>query len=337
LSVVDRPTTSRAPVVPVIGGGPAGMSCALWLHNYGLRPVIIEQESALGGMARRSPYADPWLLGRPNGTTREHAAAFAAHIRKVGVETWLDAQPHELRREHGGFRLEVAVAGQAEARSLSGSALVIATGTRFHGEEWLDRMENAHRLAAAGRVHLGPTAVGEPDADPGAQVLVIGGGDNAFEVSAILLEKGVSVTIVMRSKSPRAQPILVERVRRHAASGRARVLAERTVAALDDDAAGVRVRLDDGSDIIVDRVVLLLGYRPNTDQPWLAGLALEKDADGYLRVDGNMETSCRGVFAIGDVANPVHPCIPTALAAGTMAAREIEKRLARNEALVAGP
>ena len=327
---------SRAPVVPIIGGGPAGMSCALWLHNYGLRPVIIEQESALGGMARRSPYADPWLLGRPDQTTRENAAAFAAHIREVGVETWLGAQPHELRRERGGFRLEVVAAGRAEARSLSGSALVIATGTRFHGEEWLDRMENARRLAAAGRVHLGPAAVGEPDADPGAHVAVIGGGDNAFEVSGILLEKGVSVTIVMRSQAPRAQPLLVERVRKHAASGKARVLAERTVAALDDAGAGVRVLLDDGSDIIADRVVLLLGYRPNTDQPWLAGLALEKDADGYLRVDGNMEMSCRGAFAVGDVANPVHPCIPTAVAAGTMAAREIEKRLARNEALVAG-
>jgi thioredoxin reductase (NADPH) len=334
---MDRPTTSRAPVVPIIGGGPAGMSCALWLHNYGLRPVIIEQESALGGMARRSPYADPWLLGRPNETTRENAAAFAAHIRKVGVETWLDAQPHELRRDRGGFRLEVAVAGQTQPRSLSGPAVVIATGTRCHGEEWLDRMANARRLAAAGRVHLGPTAVGEPDADPGAQVAVIGGGDNAFEVSAILLEKGVSATIVMRAKAPRAQPLLVERVRRHAASGKARVLAERTVAALDDAGAGVRVRLDDGSDIVADRVVLLFGYRPNTDQPWLIGLALEKDADGYLLVDGNMETSCRGVFAVGDVANPVHPCIPTAVAAGTMAAREIEKRLARNEALVAGP
>jgi thioredoxin reductase (NADPH) len=334
---MDRPTTSRAPIVPVIGGGPAGMSCALWLHNYGLRPVIIEQESALGGMARRSPYADPWLLGRPDGTTREHAAAFAAHIRKLGVETWLGAEPQHVRREPDGFRLEVTVAGRADARALSSSALVIATGTQFQGEEWLDWMANARRLAAAGRVHLGPTAIGEPDADRGAHVAVIGGGDNAFEVSAILLESGVRVTIVMRSQAPRAQPVLVERVRKHAASGKARVLAERTVAALDDAGPGVRVRLDDGCELAVDHVVLLFGYRANTDQPWLAGLALEKDAHGYLLVDRNMETSCRGVFAIGDVANPVHPCIPTAVAAGTMAAREIEKRLARNEALVATP
>jgi thioredoxin reductase (NADPH) len=41
-----------------------------------------------------------------------------------------------------------------------------------------------------------------------------------------------------------------------------------------------------------------------------------------------METSCPGAFAVGDVANPIHPCIATAIATGTMAAREIGKRLA---------
>jgi thioredoxin reductase (NADPH) len=326
---MDRPTTSRAPVVPIIGGGPAGMSCALWLHNYGLRPVIIEQESALGGMARRSPYADPWLLGRPNETTRENAAAFAAHVREVGVETWLDAQPRELRRDRGDFRLEVAVAGQTEPRSLSGSAVVIATGTRFHGEEWLERMANARRLAAAGHVHLGPTAVGEPGADPGAQVAVIGGGDNAFEVSRILADKGVRVTLVMRSKTPKAQPVLVDRLRPHQAAGRAKVMAERSVAELDDVGDRIRVRLDDGGDIEVDHLVLLFGYRPNADERWLAELALERDAHGYIAVDRNMRTSREGVFAAGDVANPAHPSVVTAIAGGAVAAREVLRQLAR--------
>ena len=156
---------------------------------------------------------------------------------------------------------------------------------------------------------------------------MVGGGDNAFDVSRVLAEKGVHVTIVMRSKSPHARPQLIDQLRRHEASGTVKVLAGRTVAALDDAGPKVRVRLDGGGEIEVDHVVLLLGYRPNTAEPWLAGLALEKDRDGYLIVDGNMETSCRGVFAVGDVANPVHPCIATAIGSGTMAAREIQKRL----------
>ena len=109
----------------------------------------------------------------------------------------------------------------------------------------------------------------------------------------------------------------------------ATVMTKRTVGALDDGASGVRVRLDGGGDIEVDHVVLLFGYRPNTNEPWLAELALATDALGYLVVDGNMETSCRGVFAVGDVSNPAHPCIATAIASGTVAARTIEQRLAR--------
>ena len=121
---------SRAPIVPIIGGGPAGMSCALWLHNYGLRPVIVERETALGGMARRSPYPNEGLLGQPDQSAREKAAKFADHLGKLAVETWLGSRPQRLRRESDGFRLDITFSGQPEARSLSGPALVIATALR---------------------------------------------------------------------------------------------------------------------------------------------------------------------------------------------------------------
>jgi thioredoxin reductase len=77
------------PIVPIIGGGPAGMSCALWLHNYGFNPVIIEREGALGGMARLTPYPNAWLLGQRGKSGRENALEFAAHMRELAVETWL--------------------------------------------------------------------------------------------------------------------------------------------------------------------------------------------------------------------------------------------------------
>ena len=317
--------------MPIIGGGPAGMSCALWLHNYGMHPVIIEKEGALGGMARLSPYPNEWLLGQCGKSARENAAEFAGHIRELAIETWLGGAPQRLRGEHDGrLRLDVAAA-DAATRSWSSPAIVIATGTRFAGEEWLNHVENARRVAAAGRLHVGAAAVGELSLDSGSHVAVIGGGDNAFDVSRMLAESGVRVTIVMRSKAPRAQPVLVERLRRHQASGMATVMAERTVEALGGGASKVRVRLD-GDDIEVDHVILLFGYRPNANEPWLAELALATDPLGYLVVDGNMETSCRGVFAVGDVSNPAHPCIATAIASGTVAARTIEQRLARADA-----
>ena len=185
---------------------------------------------------------------------------------------------------------------------------------------------NARQFAEQGKLDIGPIPIGESPPPAGAHVALIGGGDNAFDVAHILLQRDVRVTIVMRSKAPQAQPRLVARIEAQVRKGRAAVLAGRTVASLAEAGGRIDLRLDDGSGFTADRIVLLFGYRPNTHQPWLADLALRQNDDGYLEVDGNMQTSCPGVFAVGDVANPAHPCVATAIAAGTMAAREIARQ-----------
>ena len=333
-AVVGSLMTSPGSIVPIIGGGPAGMSCALWLRNYDLQPIIIECDTVLGGMARRSPYPNEWLLGRPGETARENAGAFERHLRQVCAEVWLGERPRQLRRERDGrFRLELVSCGAnssscSASQSLSAATIVIATGTRFNGEQWLGRFDNARRMAERGRVHVGAPWAGEPDADFGLHVAVIGGGDNAFDVARMLVEKGVRVTIVMRTQAPKARPVLVERLRKHASAGMVRILRQRSVRAVEDCDPKVRLQLDDGDRIEADHVILLFGYRPNSDEPWMADLSLEQDRRGFIVVNGNMETSCPGVFAVGDVVNPSHPCIAAAIASGTMAAREIAKRLA---------
>ncbi len=110
-------------------------------------------------------------------------------------------------------------------------------------------------------------------------------------------------------------------------------MAPASVHALEDLGPKLRLQLDSGDRVEADHVLLLLGYRPNSDADWMAKLALAQDRKGYLVVDGNMETSCSGAFAVGDIANPAHPCIATAIGSGTMAAREIGKRLAAQHRL----
>ena len=147
---------SQAPIVPIIGGGPAGMSCALWLHNYGLHPVIIEQERALGGMARRSAYPNDWLLGRPGESARENAAAFAAP-HPAGGDRDLARRPAAAASgaSDGQFRLDVALSGPQAAQ------IDVRPGHRdrdrnaIRGEEWLDRSRTRGGVAQAGRLHLG--------------------------------------------------------------------------------------------------------------------------------------------------------------------------------------
>src|SRR5262245_22194611 len=102
VAVAVEPEPWQAPIVPSVGGGPAGMSCALWLSNYGLRPLIVETQAVFGGMARRDPYPNPWLLGRPGLLGRDNAAEFARHIEAIKVEGWCRARPRHVRRLAGG-------------------------------------------------------------------------------------------------------------------------------------------------------------------------------------------------------------------------------------------
>jgi thioredoxin reductase (NADPH) len=319
----------QVPIVLVIGGGPAGMSCALWLHNAALSPIIIERERVLGGMAQRSPFPNEGFLGRPGETARENAAAFAKHVCHLGIEAWLGAVPVRVRHapEHD-FALDVQLP-DASIHTLLAAVLVIATGTRFAGEEWLDRVRNAREWAKRGRVHVGAPWAGETGNDLGSHVAVIGGGDNAFDVAHMLVDKGVRATIVMRSQTPRAQSLMVDRLRRHENSGMARVIAGRAVKGLQGSHGQLTLHLDDESEFNADHVLLLFGYLPNSEASWMSDLPLARDARGYLKVDANMETSCRGVFAVGDIANPLHPCIATAVGNATKAAREIGRRLQR--------
>src|SRR5262249_18605341 len=104
-------------------------------------------------MARMTPYPNDWLLGQRGKTGRENAAEFAAHVRELGIEIRLGATLQRLQREDAHWRVEVAA--EPGARSRLGAAIVIATGTRFAGEEWLDGVKNARRVAAAGGAPLG--------------------------------------------------------------------------------------------------------------------------------------------------------------------------------------
>lgn len=319
--------------VPIIGAGPAGMSCALWLHNLGLRPLLIERQDALGGMARANPYPNEGLLGRPGETGRQNAEAFARHVAAAGIELRCGARPLRVgRNADNRFDVEVST-GDGREQLMSCPAVVMATGTDFAGEEWLEQVPHARRLARAGRVDLGPTRLGETLADRGAMpdehVVIVGGGDNAFDIGRMLAERGVRVTMLMRSPTPRARPQLIDRLGPFRTAGLVEIVADCAVEALaDDSSALLEVHLDNGRRIAADRVLLLLGYRPRSREAWLTTLAPQMDAQGYLLVDRNMETSCRGLFAIGDVGNPAHPSIATAVASGVVAAQEIQRRVA---------
>jgi thioredoxin reductase (NADPH) len=163
----------------------------------------------------------------------------------------------------------------------------------------------------------------------GKPVAVVGGGDTALEEALHLAHFASAVTVVHRRGELRASKYMQERAHRDPKIVWAwhSVIAE-VLGAEGKGVTGLRLRdVRDGSERIleVDGLFVAIGHQPNTGV--FRGL-LEMDEVGYLKVaPGTTRTSVAGVFAAGDVCDPVYRQAITAAGTGCMAAIEVERFL----------
>jgi thioredoxin reductase (NADPH) len=163
----------------------------------------------------------------------------------------------------------------------------------------------------------------------GKPVAVVGGGDTALEEALHLAHFATAVTLIHRRGELRASKYMQERAHKDPKLSFAwhSVVAE-VLGAEGKGVTGVRLRdVRDGSErtLAVDGLFIAIGHQPNTAV--FHGL-LEMDEVGYLKVTpGSTRTSVAGVFAAGDVADPVYRQAITAAGTGCMAAIEVERFL----------
>lgn len=355
-------TQNKNQNVIIVGGGPAGMSCALWLKNYGLNPIIVERSDILGGLQALSPASNTWLLGWQATLGKDVGAQFAKHIGYERVQVLLRSHlSRATKMEDGNWSVVIArqtdgaesavIVRQPDGAEIgqeieiTASAIVIACGTRFAGKDLIDSVDGARNLA--GKIHIGPPSFLNPQAWFGPAPVVVGGGDNALECAYTLSRRGCRPTLVMRSEVSRASDkSMIEKVEAQVAAGNIIRRAKTSITRIedmwiniDDNRSSKRlcvtIEVDENKEkskksIVGDSILLMLGYEVNTDsvQSALVNVRPAKLQSGHLVVNGDCETDVPGLYAIGDVANPTHPCVATAVAMGTMAARAINARLA---------
>ncbi len=173
----------------ILGGGPAGLSAAIWLKKLGVDVVLLERSSALGGLQRRSPYENLWIPGVQGKTGQDVARALADHAKALGVEVRLNHQAP-------------VVPGEAyETGGISAPFVVIATGST----------PRAGRFVPSATVAIGPGEPMEAIEVTGKRVAILGGGDNAFDQARFVRDRGGEVTVFSRGE-PRAQKMLRETV-----------------------------------------------------------------------------------------------------------------------------
>ena len=280
--------------VIIVGAGPAGVSCAIWLKQLGFKPILLDKNDRCGGAQLLNPYTNTWIATSSGVWGRDVANAMDANVRSQEIETKFQSTVRNAEIAGDTVRVTTGQGGRIDARFL-----VLATGSR---------PRTAGLVARAGLLIGSGAAVASTDFK-GARVAILGGGDSAIESYHVASHKGAaSVTIFARSVRARAS--MLEQV-----DPSQIVVGEYTFAPEKNEINGVRY----------DQV--LVHYGVEAGQESTLGLDLAMRGDGFICTDPNCRTSNHLVYAIGEVAGRAHPCCATAMADGVVAAKDLQRRL----------
>lgn len=312
-------------VVAIIGGGPAGMSCAIWLKNLGLYPIILEKNEQLGGLQNINPFHNNWYLGVTGKTGKELADRFRQHTELECLSTLLGSK---IERIMPGKNFRICT----KDREITAQAIVIATGQRFKGHETIESIAGSQQLLSSKRVCFNPGAI---PTTHGQVVAVVGGGDNGLGTATMLADTAKHVHLFVRSQL-RGFEHNQKRVFQYIEAGKLTLHKPTTIQGLAVRGEKIYIAFKEGQkleqELLVDYICLRMGFAPNIEE--IGQLfeegdvgSLELNSGGYIATDGFLRTSIPHVYTAGDVANPRDPCVATAVAQGAIAARSVEEDL----------
>ncbi len=297
----------------IIGGGPAGYTAALYAGRAELRPLVIEgfqwggQLMITSDVENYPGYADGVMGPAMMQDFRRQAERFGAEFVTDDV-TRVDFSERP-------FRIWVDK-DEYQARSV-----IVATGA---SARWLG-LDSEQRLQGRG---VSACATCDGAFFKEKRIVVVGGGDSAFEEALFLTRFGTKVTLVHRRNDFRASQIMVSRA---LANPKIELLTPYAVDEVlgETMVTGLRLRntdTDELREIEAEGFFVAIGHDPNTK---LFVDQLDHDENGYLITQpGSTETNVPGVFAVGDVQDHIYRQAITAAGSGCMGALDAERYLA---------
>lgn len=303
----------------IIGSGPAGYTAAIYASRAGLNPVVIEGPAPGGQLLTTTEVEN--FPGYPEGVTgpklmedlRLQAQRFNADIRS-GLVTNINLRERPFKGVlDSGDTFEadtVIISTGATARYLG-----LADEERFRG------MGVSACATCDGFFYRKRT------------VAVVGGGDTACEEALYLASLASKVYLIVRKDYLRASKVMQERVMNNP---KIEILFNTNTVALLGDEALEKARVvefvgtekERTYEINIDGFFLAIGHKPNTH---IFEGQLELDEAGYIKVKSpSTATNVAGVFAAGDVADPIYRQAVVAAGSGCRAALDAEKFLIAN-------
>lgn len=286
----------------IIGGGPAGLSAALWCGDLGLRSVVLERSFEPGGQLLHTYNQIKNYPGIPSIAARELRDRFAGGLADSLIITNADVDSTDLSR---------GVTTLSDGRQYRGRSILIATGVRrrelgIPGERY---------FWGRGVIDSG---VKRRDALAGKLIAIVGGGDAAIENALVLSETAEQVIVVHRTDRFTARPEFLDAARRRT---NIKFMPGTRVTTIQGgtEVEYIGIETADGRrDVEVDAVLIRIGVMPNTEA--FQG-QIELDDKGYIVIDASCRTTLDRVYAAGDAANPTAPTIAAAIGQASIAVK----------------
>lgn len=293
----------------IIGGGPAGLTAAIYSARARLNTLLVEKTFP-GGLMMISEYIEnyPGFASGVSGTDlctamRDQVGKFGAVVQLSEIASVNLTGPEKIIRTANG--------------ELRAKTVILSLGAK------------PRRLGVPGENEFQGRGVSycatcDGPFFQGKKLAVIGGGDTAVEDSCYLTRFADDVTIIHRRDKFRAAKMLQERV---FSNPRIKVMWDSVVEEIQGNPSVNQLMIKDLrtsklTNLNVDGVFVLIGQDPDT--VFLKG-QVELDEFGYIPTDSEMRTNLPGVFAAGDVRQKSFRQIVTACADGAIAANSAEK------------
>ncbi len=297
----------------IIGSGPAGYTAAIYAARANLNPVMYEGLEPGGQLTTTTDVEN--FPGYPEGVTgpemmedmKKQAQRFGTDVR-FGIATASDLSERP-------FKVTVDNNKVIEAETL-----IIATGAtaKYLG------LESEEKFKGQG---VSACATCDGFFYKGQDVAVVGGGDTAAEEATYLAGICNKVYLIIRKDHMRASKVMQERVKN---TKNIEILYKHNTKEVVGDETGVNGAIvvdDTGNETQIDikGFFVAIGHKPNSD---IFKDYLEMDNVGYIKtIPGTSKTNVEGVFACGDVQDPVYRQAVTAAGSGCRAAMDAERFL----------
>ena len=297
--------------VLILGSGPAGLAAALYAARAELEPIVLTGMQ-LGGQAALTHLIENYP-GFPEGVGgaqlgelfQKQAEHFGAKVEfDMANEVDLSQRPYTVKTDSGEYKAET---------------LIITTGA------------NPLHLEIPGEVELTGRGVSYCATCDGwffkdKKVVVVGGGDSAFEEALFITRYASSVTLIHRREEFRAGAILQKRAKEHPKMNFILNTVVTEVVGSDKLTALKlkNVQTGEESTLETDGLFIFIGHAPNSQ---LFKDKLQMSDLGYVIVNDKMETSVEGVYAAGEIADPHFRQVITSAGMGAAAAIQATRYL----------